>query len=181
MKVHMTNTHSRIMGGILALGLILPGSMALGQSQPSAKVTAKTANLVLLPETTGTGGWQTLLANTMKTANQKDLFIGASFEVGLYTRTLVRSKNLVPDTSIAKGNVEVRVLIDGRAGEPGTVVFGRRSQTLTATLEGAIGGCLSLVTNLDGSVSIIVDPFCVTPEEIELILSTLDAATFNFV
>jgi len=67
------------MGGILAAGLILPVATAHGQSQPSAKVTAKTANLVLLPETTGTGGWQTLLANTIKTPNQKDLFIGASF------------------------------------------------------------------------------------------------------
>ncbi len=181
MKENMTNTHKRLMGGILAAGLILPVATAHGQSQPSAKVTAKTANLVLLPETTGTGGWQTLLANTIKTPNQKDLFIGASFEVGLYTRTLVKSRNLVPDTSIAKGDVQVRVLVDGKVVEPGTVVFGRRSQTLTATLEGAIGGCLSLVTNLDGSVSIVVDPTCVTPEEIELILSTLDAATFNFV
>jgi hypothetical protein len=169
------------MGGILALSLVLPMAMAYGQSQPSAKVTAKTANLVLLPETTRTGNWQTLLANTIKTANQKDMFIGASFEVGLYTRTLARSKNLVSDSSTAKGSVEVRVLLDGNVVEPGNVVFGRRSQTLTATLEGAIGGCLSLVTNLDGSVSIIVDPLCVTPEEIELILSTLDAATFNFV
>ncbi|HMF88773.1 MAG TPA: hypothetical protein VK575_11905 [Gemmatimonadaceae bacterium] len=169
------------MSGILALSLVLPMATANGQSQPSSKVTAKTASLVLLPETTGTGDWQTLLANTIKTPNQKDLFIGASFEVGIYTRTLVKTRNLVSDTSIAKGNVEVRVLLDGNVVEPGTVVFGRRSQTLTATLEGAIGDCLSLVTNLDGSVSIVVDPLCVTPEEIELILSTMDAATFNFV
>src|SRR2546427_380642 len=90
-KNNMRKTHISLFSGILALGLVLPMATAYGQSQPSAKVTAKTANLVLLPETTGTGGWQTLLANTMKTANQKDLFIGASFEVGLYTRTLVRS------------------------------------------------------------------------------------------
>ena len=32
---------------------------AFAQSQPSAKVTAKTANLTLLPKTTGTGDWQT--------------------------------------------------------------------------------------------------------------------------
>src|SRR6185436_12038775 len=177
----MIDTHSRLLGGVLALSLVLPMATAYGQNQPSAKVTAKTANLTLLPETTGTGGWQTVLANTIKTANQKDLFIGASFEVGLYTRTLVRTRNSTPDTSLAKGSVEVRVLLDGKVVEPGPVVFGRRSQTLTATLEGAIGGCLSLVTNLDGSVSIIVDPLCVTPEEIELILDTMDAATFNFV
>ena len=169
------------MGGILALSLVLPMATANGQSQPSSKVTAKTANLILLPETTGTGDWQTLLANTIKTPNQKDLFIGVSLEVGLFTQTLVRSKNQQSDTSTARSSVQVRVLVDGTVAEPGTVVFGRRTQTLTATLEGAIGDCLTLVTNLDGSVSIIVDPDCVTPEEIELILSTLDAATFNFV
>ena len=169
------------MGGILALSLVLPIATAFGQSQPSAKVTAKTANLVLLPETSGTGNWQTLLANTIKTPNQKDLFISASFEVGLFTQTLVRSKNQQSDSSTARSSVQVRVLVDGTVAEPGTVVFGRRTQTLTATLEGAIGDCLTLVTNLDGSVSIIVDPDCVTPEEIELILSTLDAASFGFV
>src|SRR5436190_1713320 len=69
------------------------------------------------------------------------------------------------------------VLIDGVPAEPGTVVFGRRSQTLSATLEGAIAGCLSLVTNLDGTTSIVVDTNCVAPETIELILESTDAAT----
>src|SRR5207249_9209037 len=116
-------------------------------SQPSAKVTAKTANLTLLPETSGTGGWYTMMYNTIKTANQKDLFIGVSLEVGLFTQTLSSSKNMQSDTSTATANVQVQVLLDGKVVEPGQVVFGRRTQTLTATLEGAIAGCLSLVTN----------------------------------
>src|SRR5216117_1823933 len=121
MKVHMTNTHRTLVGGILALGLVLPMATVNGQSQPSAKVTAKTANLILLPETTGTGDWQTVLANTIKTANQKDLFINASFEVGLFTQTLVSSKNMTKDTSTAEANVQVRVLLDGKVVEPGQV------------------------------------------------------------
>src|SRR5206468_10130528 len=127
----------------IALSLALPVAFgtAYAQSQPSAKVTAKTANLTLLPETTGTGGWQTLLSNTIKTANQKDLFVSASFEVGLYTDTLVKSKNMVSDTSSADAAVRVRVLLDGNPVEPGEVTYGRRKQTLSATLEGAIGGC----------------------------------------
>jgi len=48
-------------------------------------------------------------------------------------------------------------------------------------LEGAIAGCLTIVTNADGTLSIIVDPDCVTPETIELILDSMDAASFNFV
>jgi len=134
---------------MVALSLALPLALTTGHaqsSQPSAKVTAKTANLTLLPATTTQGQWQTVLANTIKTANQKDLFISASFEVGLFTDTLVRSKLMVSDTSTAQASVKVRVLIDGaRVVEPGEVVFGRRTQTLSATLEGAIAGCLSIV------------------------------------
>jgi len=174
---------SKLIGGLTAVGLTLSLSVGMGyaQNQPSSKVTAKTANLTLLPKTTGTGNWQTLLANTIKTPNQKDLFISASFEVGLFTQTKVSSKNLTTDTSTATANVQVRVLLDGHVVEPGQVVYGRRTQTLSATLEGAIGSCLTIVTNLDGSLSIVVDPNCVTPETIELILDSMDAASFNFV
>jgi hypothetical protein len=178
----MKTENHMLIGGMLALAVALSVSTGQAQSQPSAKVTAKTANLTLLPETAGTGDWQTVLANTIKTANQKDLFISASFEVGLFTQTKVSSKNNVSDTSTATANVQVRVLLDGtRIVEPGQVVYGRRTQTLTATLEGAIAGCLTLVTNADGSVSIVLNPACVTPETIELILDSMDAASFNFV
>ncbi len=153
---------------------------------PSSKVTAKTANFTLLPPTATQSEWHTLLANKIKTANQKDLFISAAFEVGLYTDTLVKSRNMVSDTSTAKATVKVRVVLDlgtsaEKVVEPGEVVYGRRQQTLTATLEGAIAGCLTVVTNADSSLSIVLDPLCVTPEEIDLILDTMDAASFNFV
>src|SRR5213594_3123024 len=166
---------------VLAVALLVAVFGASTANADSSKVTAKTANLMLLPKTAGTGDWQTLFSNTIKTANQKDLFISASFEVGLFTRTLVSSKNMTKDTSTAEANVQVRVLLDGQVVEPGQVVYGRRSQTLSATLEGAIAGCLSLVTNLDGSVSIVVEPNCVLPETIELILDSMDAASFSFV
>ncbi len=167
---------------MLALGLALPLATTTASAQnPSAKVTAKTANIVLLPLTNGTGGWSTILDNNIKTSNLKDLFTGVSLEVGLFTQTQSKSKNLQTDTSLAEAQVDVRVLVDGVVAEPGPVVFGRRSQTLSATLEGAIAGCLSIVTNLDGSTSIVVDTNCVTAETIELILDSTDAATFNFV
>jgi hypothetical protein len=172
---------------ILAMMVLsLAAVSGYAQNQPSSKVTAKTASLTLLPPTATQSEWHTLLANNIKTANLKDLFISASFEVGLYTDTLVRSKNMVSDTSTAKATVKVRVVLDlGKPGErviePGEVVYGRRQQTLTATLEGAIAGCLSIVLNPDGTQSIVLDPACVTPEEIGLILDTMDAASFNFV
>ena len=180
----MKVNNPKLIVGMVALSLALPLAFTTGhaQSQPSAKVTAKTTQLTLLPETAGTGGWQTVLANTIKTSNQKDLFISASFEVGLFTQTKVTSKNMVSDTSTATANVQVRVLLDGtRIVEPGQVVYGRRTQTLSATLEGAIAGCLTNVLNADGSTSIVVDTNCVTAETIELILDSMDAASFSFV
>jgi hypothetical protein len=179
MKPNCTKLATRTLA--LALLGTLAVEMGYAQNQPSAKVTAKTSAITLLPKTTGTGDWQTVLANNIKTANQKDLFINASLEVGLFTQTLVSSKNMKTDTSTATASVQVRVLVDGQPAEPGAVVYGRRTQTLSATLEGAIAGCLTIVTNADGTLSIIVDPECVTPETIELILDSMDAAAFNFV
>ncbi|HXJ57857.1 MAG TPA: hypothetical protein VNU68_14470 [Verrucomicrobiae bacterium] len=179
MKPNCTKLATRTLA--LALLGALAVEMGYAQNQPSAKVTAKTSDITLLPKTTGTGDWQTVLANNIKTANQKDLFINASLEVGLFTQTLVSSKNMKTDTSTATASVQVRVLVDGQPAEPGAVVYGRRTQTLSATLEGAIAGCLTIVTNADGTLSIIVDPDCVTPETIELILDSMDAAAFSFV
>jgi hypothetical protein len=184
MKNTMKAKNSPLILAVLALSLAAVSGYA--QSQPSSKVTAKTANLTLLPPTTTQGQWQTVLANSIKLANNKDLFINACFEVGLYTDTLVRSKLMVSDTSTAKASVKVRVVLDlgksnERVVEPGEVVYGRRHQTLSATLEGAIAGCLSIVTNLDGSLGLVLDPVCVQPEEIQLILDTMDAASFSFV
>jgi len=172
--------NSKLIDGMLALSLTLPLAVATGnaQSHPSAKVTAKASHITLVDWTTSNVAWATLLSNTIKTANQKDLFINASFEVGLYTDTLVKSKNMVSDTSSADAAVRVRVLLDGNPVEPGEVTYGRRKQTLSATLEGAIGGCL---TNDLLTGSIIVDTNCVAPEIIELLLETMDAASFNFI
>jgi hypothetical protein len=177
----MKTNNSKLIVGMLALSLALPVALvtANAQSQPSSKVTAKTASITLVDwSTTGTGGWTTLLTNKIKTANQKDLFINASFEVGLYTETLVKSRNMTSDTSTADAKVQVRVLLDGNEVEPGAVVYGRRKQTLSATLEGAIAGCLSIDPLTGG---IVLDETCVEPEIIELILETMDAASFNFV
>src|SRR5437667_11649816 len=92
---------------------------------------------------------------------------------------------MTKDTSTADANVQVQVLLDGQPVQPGDkragVVYGRRTQTLSATLEGAIAGCLTIVTNPDGTQSIVLDPTCVLPETIELILDSMDAASFNFV
>jgi hypothetical protein len=154
---------------------------AFGQSQPSSKATAKVGKInvdIKTPEDPKTGEWLSVLKNTLKTPNQKDLFIGVSMEVGLLTSTTVSSKLSTADKSSADARVEVRVLVDGKEALPGEVVFGRRTQTLTATFQGIIDGCLSVDPITGG---IVLDPDCVQPEELELVLNTMNANAFNFI
>jgi len=153
------------------------------EGYPSAKATCKVANITLIDGSTQED-WTTLLSNQIKTANQKDLFIDVSFECGLYTQTLVRSKGAVKDTSMAEAIVKVQVLVDGVAAFPGEVVFSKRTQTLSATLQGIISGdALVLVDTDDDGIpdTIQIDEELLTPEEIELILDTMAANSFNFV
>ncbi len=168
------------------IATLLIGSFALCGFGQSAKVTARTANFTLLQPTATQGQWSTLLDSTIKVANNHDLFITACCEVGLYTDTLTRSKGLVSDTSTAKASVKVRVVLDlgtvrERVVEPGEVTYGRRTQTLSSTLEGGIAGALSVVTNATGGFSIVLDPTLVVPEVIQLIEDTVDAASFSYV
>ena len=109
------------------------------------------------------------------------MFISGSLEAGLFTQTQVKSKGNNKDTSTATVSIRVRALLDGEVVPPGVVTYAACTQTLSATLEGAIAGCLTIVTNADGSLSIVLDESCVTPEEIDLILATLNAASFDFV
>ena len=98
--------------------------------------------------------------------SNKTLYTDVSLECGLSTKTKVKSKNGVADTSIASSSVEVKVLIDGVRAEPGVVNCCRRTQELTAEFQGLIDGCMTV----DEFNNVIIDPDCVTPETLELIL-----------
>ena len=171
---------------VFALSYLPQSRSAAQTSLPSSKAALKMGNIAVMDARLGAGstksGWQTMMSTVMKTSQQKDLVMTASMEVGLYTRTLVRSKLGTPDTSSASAGVEVRVVVDEgtpnqRIAEPGDVIFGRRTQELTATFQGLIDGCLS-VDAATGAV--ILNPTCVTPETLQLVLDTMNASTFVF-
>jgi hypothetical protein len=127
-----------------------------------------------------------ILNTTIRTANKKDVLIGVSLQVGLYTDTQVKGKNGSSEQADAMGGVKVTVLVDGKPAAPGEVVFAQRYQQLNATLGGVIESCDISVTDVDGDGtyegSINVEQDClVTDEEIGLILSTTAAHHFNFV
>jgi len=173
---------------VSALAIAAPWAGYADSTNASAKVTLQSSYLnVVGPITNSTGGsgpittdWQTVLEQDIKMANNHDLLITAAFEVGLYTQTTVSSKNMVQDTSTATASVRVRAVVDGVPAAPGEVVYGKRTQQLTATLEGAIAGCLSIVTNGAGGLQIVLNTNCVQPEVVGLIQDTVSANSFVF-
>jgi len=165
---------------------------AAGSTNASAKVTLQTSYMnVLGPITASTGttsnissGWQTVLQQDIKMANDHDLLINAGFEVGLLTSTTVSSKLMVSDTSTATASIKVKALVDGVEAAPGQVVYGKRTQQLSATLEGAIiagvSNCLSIITNGAGGLQIVLNTNCVQPEIISLLDDSVSANSFIF-
>ena len=176
------------------LAVVLGLLFTLPAMAQSAKATAKVSSIISFDGTLSGAGssstaWTDILSNNIKTANQKDLFVNASLECGLLTKTRVRSKNGEADTSSASAAVEVRVVLDkgtsnetvfepktisdgtgGTTEDDGRVVFCRRTQTLTALFLGL--NCTADL--LTGEVT------CEDPEELELILDTMNANAFNF-
>ena len=174
---------------ILFLACASVAGVALAQS---AKHALQVSNLTLIAETSvATPGWVTILGSEsgaeasavrIHTSQQKDLLFSVSFECGLYTRTLARSRGGEKDTATATATVDVRVVLDPgttaeRVAEPGAVTFCERSQQLSATLQGIIG---NLACFPDGVFDPDAPGCLLTPEEIELVLQTLEANAFFF-
>lgn len=187
---------------LLAIGSAIIASSifsmpALAESLPSSKATFAYAGVVALPpitaSTSGTpsadSGWTTILRSKIRTANQKDLFINPSLQCGIVTDTTVKSLNGSLDIAEARATIRVRVKItdeagvvryaepnntgltaDGSANDDG-LVYCDRIQTLKAKFSG-----LNCTADLStGEVT------CADPEELQLILKTLNANSFNFV
>ena len=172
----------------LVVTLVGVGLVANAENLPSSKATAKVSELTLI-DWTEEEDWTTILVQSIKTPNKKDLFIDVSLETGLYTRTLVRSKRKAADdedwdTSTAHAEIQVRVVIDeGTADErdasPTPVVFNMREQTLSTKFMGIFTGECIEVDPVTGNVTL--NYTCLEPEELELILETLSANSFGFV
>lgn len=141
-------------------------------------------------DTSGNGQWFTVMNASLKTSNTTDLFISPSLVTGLYTETQVKGSSTgTTATAAATGSVAVRVLIDctncsasgamqvGAASfaaaaqpDPGAtgIVFDARIQQLSATLGQVITSTCLAANNC-------------TNEQIDLILSTTSAHSFNYI
>lgn len=183
---------------LVGLGSLGVAGMASAQSsQPSAKATFAASGLKVVKSLSSTGSqgaWQPVLTQQIKMANQKDLFISPALQCGIVTDTTVKSLNGSEDTAEARGTVRVRVKVtgpDGRvtyaapyggmdatgatdplnANDPAGIVYCDRVQTLRARFSG-------LNCKADLTTGVVT---CADPEELQLILKTLNANAFHFV
>jgi len=182
---------------------------ACGESRPSAKATAKVANLAFMCNSTqasdcpvGAKAEATILSQKIKTPLQKYLFVDASLECGLRTDTQVERAKGRKSTATAKADVIVLVLLDGddvtsKALPAVPVNFCSRSQDLSATFDGLLPTCLipdpqcvaRCVTDpnpaaCSAACPLAVDSVCLEtlpPEQVGLILDTVEASAFNFI
>ena len=169
------------------LSAFMPGVAAEGF--PSAKAAVAIDELIGLSQKISETGdnaagdtqWVDVLSTQIKTSSQKDLVFDVALQCGLVTDTTVKSMNGEKSSATARANIAVRVLVDGYPAEPqnsldasGTdaegVVYCDRIQTLAARFSGL--NCTADLTT--GVVS------CATPEELQLILKTMNAHAFNF-
>lgn len=160
----------------------------------SAKAAWRFQELIALSANTGgttDTQWVDILTTHIKTPNAKELAMGVSLQCGLVTDTTVRSKNGDLDSSAARGRIRVRVEItqpDGSVvyGQPnngadldtdinlandGGLTYCDRYQKLAAKFSGL--NCTA--DSVTGAVT------CADPEELQLILKTLNAQHFNFI
>lgn len=168
---------------IVCLALVMALAFGFGTAfAASAKVTAKYGNLSLVE---ANAGWKTVFTQNIHTPSQKDLFIDVSLECGLTTNTKVMSKALVRAISEAEAMVEVRVMVDGVLAHPGEIVFAKRQQALIAEFAGSLSipsGSSWEACLIDGPGGTqIIDPDCLLPEMLALILKTMAAHSFNFI
>jgi len=164
----------------MALGV----NTALAAGMASSKATAaintvatcensQATSLSPCSNTDGSGNWIDVMSANLKTSNVADLFVDVSMVTGLYTQTKSKSSG-TESTSVASGTVAVRVLLDGTPGlafpdsSGDGVIFDQRIQTLSTLLQGFVESC---------------SPTCsvTAPEEVELILDTTAAHSFNFI
>jgi len=187
-----------ILAVVLVAMLGATGVFAQENPNASAKATAQIEGLTVISESeavqpdddavddwvydldTNPEDWHVILTQTIKTANNKDLFIDASLLSGLYTKTVVRSKGGDKEASAAAGAVLLAVTVDYDETKPpsewlawpGPIIYNARAQVLTATLQGIVE-----LVDEDGVYSLNIT----APEEIGLFIATLSANSFNWI
>lgn len=130
-------------------------------------------------------GLVSIMNTTLANSQSSSFLVDASLVTGLLTNTTVKSNGGSASSATSMGTVQVGVMLDGSfdangkylgggtLAHPGLLNFDSRTQTLTATLGQALSGC----TTVNG----IVQCTSLTDQQIQLILDTTAAHSFEFI
>jgi len=168
---------------------------ATSSSLPSSKAAVALGDLIDLGALASTDnaptddtGYVTVMQTYIKTPNQKDLSADVAIQCGLVTDTTAKSKGGGKDVSSAEGKVSIRVKATNT--DSGEVRYFEPSESGTAPDGGPRGVTYcSRFQQLEASfagLSCTADLFtgivtCEDPEELRLLLETLNANSFNYV
>lgn len=194
-----------------ALMMVIGGSNAFAQPSSKVSFKGNGISAVdLEARTASSEGWKNVWTSPIivKTPSDKDLVMSFSAECGLVTNTKVMSRNLAKAVANADAMIEVRVLVDGEPVQVGpdylyndsvegyeysttmerdgySVIYARRAQSLIAEFGGSFATCDQTDTDGDGigdaDGAYIITPDCVEQETLQLVLSTMNANSFDFV
>jgi len=159
---------------VLALSALLAAPMGAGTP------ASKHAVAYGAPAVVAEGPWQPILAQKIKTANDKGLAVTVSLECGLYTKTVVKTKAITK--AEAKASVKVRVLVDGAEADPGPVTFCSRSSKTSAALSEIFTkpeNETCFIAETDDEI-VKIDPDCLVHEELELLEDSMSAHSYFF-
>ncbi len=166
---------------------------AFAENMPSSKFAVALGNLTSLGAASAAAnpgnvsdtddtGWITVARTFIKTPNDKELAFWVSIQAGLVTETLTKSKGGNPGLSGAKGTISVRIKVT----DEGNVVryaaplesedpeLGVRLAERFQEMEAHFAGLNCTADLGTGEVT------CTDPEDLRLLLETLNANAFNF-
>ncbi len=190
----MINTLAYLTTAVILTTFVATSASA--ESLPSSKVTVAFGGLTALgvasePNGSKDTGFVTVLQNYIKMPNQKDLKFDVALQCGIVTDTTVRSKGGNKDEAQAYGKINVRVKLtnidtgevryaepsEGKLvdGTPMGVTYCSRVQRLEAKFAG-----LNCTVDLGPESPTYGQVSCADPEELHLVLDTLNANAFNF-
>jgi hypothetical protein len=180
-SVYLASGRSLVLLGVLAA---LPGGQALADTKSAVQFESVTCQQNPSANSQSSG-LVSVMTTALANSQSSSYLINASLVTGLLTNTTVTSNGGSKSSGSATGSVQVGVIIDGSFDSnghylgggsyayPGLLSFDTRTQTLTATLGQALTGCTV--------VSGIVQCTGFTQEQIQLVLDTTSAHSFEFI
>ena len=171
---------------VMLLGVLagMPVGQALADTKSAVQFESVTCqqNPSANPQNSGL---ISVMTTSLANSQSSSYLVTASMVTGLLTNTTVSSNGGSKSSGSATGSVQVGVILDGNFDSngqylgggtyayPGLLNFDTRTQTLNATLGQAFTGCTV--------VSGIVQCTGLTQQQIQLILDTTSAHSFEFI